>query len=135
MSALHPKTPLISEGFYGTLFKQRRGFYGPPRVDLSAKRGIIPAQPQPVSIGPTSMLGSLMGYIGPRQTLTGEEADALRESLLDGTFWADKLIGIQSLAGTDRLGRLTVHERSALGEPLHPQLVHQKLQLAMLCQI
>lgn len=79
LSALHPKTSLITEGFYGTLFKQRRGFYGPPRIDLGAKRGPIPPQPQPVSMGPTSMLGSLMGYIGPRQTMSGEQADALRE--------------------------------------------------------
>lgn len=66
------------DGVYGTLFSQRRGFYGLPRVDLGAKRTAVPPQPQPVSLGPASVLGSLMSYIGKQSTMTGEEVDALR---------------------------------------------------------
>ncbi|OBZ79198.1 Lethal(2) giant larvae SRO7 [Grifola frondosa] len=62
-----------------TLFALRRTApYAPPTVDLSSARGTVPAQPQPVSLAPASMLGSLLGYIGGLAGGTGgEQVDAL----------------------------------------------------------
>jgi syntaxin-binding protein 5 len=83
LSTMHPNAPLIAECAYGTLFAQRRGFYAPPRVELGGRRGAIPPQPQPVPLGPQSMLGSVYSYLGAaagvRVTMSGEEADTLRE--------------------------------------------------------
>jgi len=58
---------------YGTLFDQRRA-YLPPDIDFASTRGAVPAQPQPVSLGPASILGSWFTY---NQTLTGAQVDEL----------------------------------------------------------
>ena len=70
---------LIHTEKYGTLFDVRRsGPYAPPQVDLAFGRGTVPPQPQPVAIGPPTILGSVWGYIAS-QSKTGDQMDALRE--------------------------------------------------------
>ena len=64
---------------YGTLYNVRRSDpYAPPSVDFMYGRGAVPPQPQPVSVGPTSLVGSWLGYLTSK-TMTGEQIDALRE--------------------------------------------------------
>ncbi|TCD68310.1 hypothetical protein EIP91_011169 [Steccherinum ochraceum] len=73
----HPSSGLISGADYGTLFNIRRsGPYEPPSVTFMHDRRIIPAQPQSVSVGPTSYIGSWIGYI-VSQGMTGQQIDAL----------------------------------------------------------
>lgn len=63
-----------------TLFSSRRlGPYEPPFVDLTHRRGTVPAQPQPVSLGPPSVVGSVLGYIGSFTAANvGDQIDTLR---------------------------------------------------------
>ncbi|KAI0673986.1 lethal giant larvae like, C-terminal-domain-containing protein [Trametes maxima] len=70
--------PLLSTDLH-TLFSHRRaGPYTPPLVDLSFGRGTVPAQPQPVSLGPPSLVGSVLGYIGAfGGASAGEQVDTL----------------------------------------------------------
>ncbi|EKM61629.1 uncharacterized protein PHACADRAFT_169080 [Phanerochaete carnosa HHB-10118-sp] len=68
---------LIYKERYGTLFNVRRsGPYEAPQVDFAARRKTVPPQPQPVSVGPTSFIGSWIGYI-TSATLTGDQIDTL----------------------------------------------------------
>ncbi|KAI0756487.1 lethal giant larvae like, C-terminal-domain-containing protein [Daedaleopsis nitida] len=62
-----------------TLFSARRvGPYAPPFVDLTHGRGPIPPQPQPVSLGPASVMSSVLGYLGSLSvTSAGDQIDAL----------------------------------------------------------
>jgi syntaxin-binding protein 5 len=68
-----PVSKLINSAMYGTFFDYRRA-NTLPDVDFSTSRGIIPSQPQPVSLGPTSFLGSWFSF---NQTKTGEQIDEL----------------------------------------------------------
>ncbi|KAI0828996.1 lethal giant larvae like, C-terminal-domain-containing protein [Trametes gibbosa] len=70
--------PLLSTELH-TLFAQRRaGTYALPLVDLAHGRGAIPPQPQPVSLGPPSVIGSVLGYIGSLTAASaGEQIDLL----------------------------------------------------------
>ena len=71
---------LIYKEKYGTLFNLRRSApYAAPLVDFTVGRKAIPPQPQPVSVGPPSLLTSWLGYI-KSQSLTGDQVDVLRES-------------------------------------------------------
>ena len=70
---------LVHTEKYGTLFNVRRsGPYEAPQVDFTYGRGVVPPQPQPVSIGPPSLLNSVWGYIAT-QGMTGDQVDILRE--------------------------------------------------------
>lgn len=59
---------------FGTLFKTRR-VYDHPIVDLTSFHREIPPYPQPVSVGPPSLLSSWFRYGKP--IMTGEQLDAL----------------------------------------------------------
>lgn len=74
----HPNG-LIHAEKYGTLFNVRRSApYDVPSVDFTYGRGTIPYQPQPVSVGPPSIVSSFLGYITSK-TLSGDQIDALRK--------------------------------------------------------
>ncbi|KAJ3721812.1 lethal giant larvae like, C-terminal-domain-containing protein [Lentinula raphanica] len=68
-----PETGLIRQATYGTLFDFRR-IDTPPAIDLLSSKPVIPAQPQPVSVGPTSLLGSWFNF---QQSMTGVQVDVL----------------------------------------------------------
>ncbi|KAI0363639.1 hypothetical protein BV20DRAFT_1057891 [Pilatotrama ljubarskyi] len=70
--------PLLSTELH-TLFSHRRtGPYTLPLVDLAYGRGAVPPQPQPVSLGPPSVMGSVLGYIGSLTAASaGEQIDTL----------------------------------------------------------
>lgn len=72
---------LVYKERYGTLFNVRRsGPYEAPQVDLATGRKAVPSQPQPVSVGPASIIGSWLGYI-VSQSLSGDQIDTLCERL------------------------------------------------------
>ena len=74
----HPCELIYAEK-YGTVFDVRRSApYEPPQVDFTYGRNAVPPQPQPVSTGPTSLIGSWIGYL-TSQSLTGDQIDTLRE--------------------------------------------------------
>ncbi|EPQ60284.1 hypothetical protein GLOTRDRAFT_134996 [Gloeophyllum trabeum ATCC 11539] len=89
--ATHPSAAsLISRTTYATLFDIRRAYYHiKPEVDVltrsdTGKRGVIPPQPQPVSMGPPSIkdvvggwLGAIGAGLGGKPVMTGEQIDAL----------------------------------------------------------
>lgn len=77
LSTVHPGTQIVSHSVYGTLFAQRRSYVVPPRLELGFGRGEVPPQPQPVPIGPVSLFGSLMGYVGAAGSVSKEQADVL----------------------------------------------------------
>ncbi|KAG2155490.1 lethal giant larvae like, C-terminal-domain-containing protein [Suillus clintonianus] len=65
---------VLEQIVFGTLFKTRR-VYDCPIVDLTSFHREIPPHPQPVSVGPPSLLGSWFRYGKP--IMTGEQLDAL----------------------------------------------------------
>lgn len=69
---VHPSSGLVQSATYGTLFNFRRT-HGLPLVDLVSKKASIPAQPQPVPIGPSSYLS----WFKFNQTLSGQQIDEL----------------------------------------------------------
>jgi hypothetical protein len=72
----HPTSGTIHQATYCTLFDIRRA-YDPHDIELI--KPTIPSQPQPVSIGPASLLGTWFAF---NQSLTGDQVDALRKPLL-----------------------------------------------------
>jgi hypothetical protein len=74
---------VLEQIVFGTLFMTRR-VYDNPVVDLIRFRREIPPYPQPVSVGPPSLLGSWFRYGKP--IMTGEQLDALRMSSRSNTF-------------------------------------------------
>ncbi|KAJ7109928.1 lethal giant larvae like, C-terminal-domain-containing protein [Mycena epipterygia] len=64
---------IIDHASYGTLFDFRRA-YTPPDIDLAITKPTVPPQPQPVSLGPTSLLSSWFRF---GQSMTGEQLDIL----------------------------------------------------------
>ncbi|PPQ63837.1 hypothetical protein CVT24_009787 [Panaeolus cyanescens] len=68
-----PGRSRIKSAIYGTFFDFRR-VYDDPNVDFACTRGTIPAQPQPVSLGPASIIGSFFTF---NQTLSGAQIDEL----------------------------------------------------------
>ncbi|KAH9486242.1 hypothetical protein JR316_0000306 [Psilocybe cubensis] len=64
---------VMQSATYGTFFDVRRA-YTLPVIDFMIGRGTIPPQPQPVPLGPTSILGSWFTY---NQTKTGQQIDEL----------------------------------------------------------
>ncbi|KAG2117950.1 lethal giant larvae like, C-terminal-domain-containing protein [Suillus discolor] len=65
---------VLEQIVFGTLFKTHR-VYDHPIVDLTSFHREIPPYPQPVSVGPPSLLGSWFRYGKP--IMTGEQLDAL----------------------------------------------------------
>lgn len=65
---------ILEQIVFGTLFKTRR-VYDHPIVDLTSFHHEIPPYPQPVSVGPPSLLGTWFRYGKP--IMTGEQLDAL----------------------------------------------------------
>ncbi|KAK0466348.1 WD40 containing snare-dependent exocytosis protein [Desarmillaria tabescens] len=70
----HSRSSLMRRAVYGTLFDMRRSI-PLPDIDLTSTKVPVPAQPQPVSMGPTSFLGSWLTY--GNQSITGDQADEL----------------------------------------------------------
>ncbi|CAK5280636.1 unnamed protein product, partial [Mycena citricolor] len=64
---------ILEKIIYGTVFDFRRAFF-PPDINLAPSRRSAPAQPQPVSLGPTSVLSSWFRF---GQSMTGDQLDAL----------------------------------------------------------
>ncbi|KAJ7103251.1 WD40 containing snare-dependent exocytosis protein [Mycena belliarum] len=62
---------IIDRASYGTIFDFRRA-YTPPNITFT--QPTIPSQPQPVSLGPTSLLSSWFRF---GQSMTGEQLDIL----------------------------------------------------------
>ncbi|KAJ6621080.1 lethal giant larvae like, C-terminal-domain-containing protein [Mycena sp. CBHHK59/15] len=71
MSTLHDTSGTIDQASYGTLFDFRRA-YTPP--DIGFFKPTVPPQPQPVSLGPASLLSSWFRF---GQSMTGEQLDTL----------------------------------------------------------
>ncbi|KAJ6503249.1 WD40 containing snare-dependent exocytosis protein [Mycena vitilis] len=63
----------IDQATYGTVLNFRRA-YTPPSIDFSTTKPTVPSQPQPVSLGPTSVLSSWFRF---GQSMTGEQLDIL----------------------------------------------------------
>ncbi|KAK0246422.1 WD40 containing snare-dependent exocytosis protein [Armillaria nabsnona] len=70
----HSRSSFMRRAVYGTLFDMRRSI-PLPDIDLTSTKAPVPAQPQPVSMGPTSFLGSWLTF--GNQSITGEQADEL----------------------------------------------------------
>ncbi|KAJ7040330.1 WD40 containing snare-dependent exocytosis protein [Mycena alexandri] len=64
---------IIDHASYGTVLDFRRA-YDPPDIDFSATKPTVPSQPQPVSLGPTSLLSSWFRF---GQSMTGPQLDVL----------------------------------------------------------
>ncbi|RDB29510.1 Uncharacterized protein C1F3.03 [Hypsizygus marmoreus] len=71
----HPSSGTIHQATYGTLFDIRR-VYDQPDIDFLCTKPVIPPQPQPVSMGPPSML-SLGSWFPFNQSMTGAQLDEL----------------------------------------------------------
>ncbi|KAL0951628.1 hypothetical protein HGRIS_008309 [Hohenbuehelia grisea] len=69
----HPKAGTVSEAIYGSLFDIRRA-YSQPDLDFVSTYPDIPPQPQPVSLGPASLLGSWFSF---GQQMSGDQLDSL----------------------------------------------------------
>lgn len=76
---VHPSSGLVQSATYGTLFNFRRANER-PLVDLVNNKAIMPPQPQPVPIGPPSLLGS---WFKPNTTMSGQQVDGLCTCYID----------------------------------------------------
>jgi hypothetical protein len=78
----HLNSSFIAREIYGSLFNIKRS-PADARIEvdlMSAIRGCpIPPQPQPVGIGPTSVLGAVGSWlrVGTQKSITGEQLDTL----------------------------------------------------------
>jgi len=71
----HPASGIVTKATYASLFNIRRAYIS-PAIDLESTKPTVPRQPQPVSVIPTSMLGSWFKF---DFSLTGDQLDALRK--------------------------------------------------------
>jgi len=70
----------VREGHLGTLFGLRRqSIYKNEAINLIVDKKVLPPQPQPVSMGPPSLLSQVVSYVGGQFT-TGEQIDDLYRS-------------------------------------------------------
>ncbi|KAI0639923.1 lethal giant larvae like, C-terminal-domain-containing protein [Trametes polyzona] len=70
--------PLLSTELHSLFTRRRTAPYALPLVDLAYRRGSVPPQPQPVSLDPPSVMGSVLGYIGSLSAASaGDQIDAL----------------------------------------------------------
>lgn len=68
----------VSQARLGTLFSLRRqSIYTNQVVNLMVKKKTLPYQPQPISMGPASLLSQMASYV-VGQSITGDQADTLR---------------------------------------------------------
>ena len=68
----------------GTLFGLRRKtLYHDKALDILRDKKRLPTQPQPVSMGPATLLGQVYAFVGSQST-TGAQIDALRKYLALG---------------------------------------------------
>lgn len=93
--AVDPSSKLINSATYGTFFDIRRA-NTLSDIDFAASRGTIPAQPQPVPLGPASFLGSWFSF---NQTKSGEQIDELCVFLF---CFCISLTCFQKVGGPDR---------------------------------
>lgn len=70
---------IVHKSELGTLFGLRRKtLYHEKVLDILRDKIKLPAQPQPVSMGPATLLGQMYAYVGG-QGSAGAQIDALRE--------------------------------------------------------
>ncbi|KII94277.1 hypothetical protein PLICRDRAFT_36534 [Plicaturopsis crispa FD-325 SS-3] len=69
----HRSSALVQRGIFHSLFDLHRA-YAKPEYDLTVPKRSVPSQPQPVSTGLASLLGSWFKF---NQTMTGDQIDAL----------------------------------------------------------
>lgn len=67
----HPPSGTMNQATYATLFDSRRAYTLP---DIELTKPTISPQPQPVSLGPTSLLSSWFRF---GQSMTGDQLDEL----------------------------------------------------------
>lgn len=73
------KDRIVHKCELGTLFGLRRKtLYHEKVLDILRDKKKLPAQPQPVSIGPATLLGQMYTYVGG-QGATGAQIDILRK--------------------------------------------------------
>ena len=73
------KDGIIHKCELGTLFGLRRKtLYHDKALDILRDKKKLPAQPQPVSMGPATLLGQMYALVGGQST-TGAQIDALRK--------------------------------------------------------
>ena len=95
--------PLLDTELHTHFSARRASPYALPLVDLAHGRGTVPPQPQPVSLGPPSMMSSVLGYIGSLSvTSAGDQIDALRKSSLHRCPLESFMIVGSVVAGPDR---------------------------------
>ncbi|KAF9041832.1 hypothetical protein BDZ89DRAFT_1060198 [Hymenopellis radicata] len=70
----HPRSGMVQSAVYGTVFNMRRAL-PMPDFDLTATKGSVPAQPQPVSMAPASLLGTWFAF--GNQSVSGAQIDEL----------------------------------------------------------
>lgn len=71
----YTRTPNLTTCNYGTLFNFRRA-HELPDIDLSTSRPSSTAQPPPVSMGPTSYVGSWVNHFTDT-SITGAQMDVI----------------------------------------------------------
>ncbi|KAF8899078.1 lethal giant larvae like, C-terminal-domain-containing protein [Infundibulicybe gibba] len=76
-----PGSSFSYQAIYGTLFDFRRA-YSLPRISF-APPSVMPPQPKPVNVGPTSILGSWFRFGGE---MSGKELDALRPFVVTAVY-------------------------------------------------
>lgn len=96
----HAKAPLIVSATYGTLFNFRRT-PGYPLIEFASTKGAIPPTPQPVSMGPPSLLSGWFSFGGGT---SGDQIDLLRPCfiLMPFIFGSEALIMACAVGGPDR---------------------------------
>ena len=73
------KDDIVHKCELGTLFGLRRKtLYHDKVIDILRDRKKLPGQPQPISMGPASLLGQVYAYVGGQGT-TGAQIDSLRK--------------------------------------------------------
>ncbi|TFK77434.1 WD40 containing snare-dependent exocytosis protein [Pluteus cervinus] len=103
-----PGSGRISEVHYGALFGFRRAC-PIPDVELIDPNGSIPPQPQPVAMGPTSLLGSLFKF--SQGSLSGMQID----ELLGGPDRQEHLAAIRQKENISAKGPAVEAKKSAAG--------------------
>lgn len=67
----------MDQAIYGTFFDIRR-VYDLPDIDLVCTKPVVPPAPQPVSLGPASMLQQVGSWLTLKQSISGAQLDELR---------------------------------------------------------
>lgn len=98
----------IDHASYGTLFDFRRA-YTPPDIDLV--KPTVPAQPQPVSLGPTSLISSMFQF--GQSGMTGAQMDLLCTRSNGFAFSYSLFFCVCEVGGPDRPIPETVQPASA----------------------